>query len=970
MAADPLAPLNLADEITGPWRHAVFTTFGVDLGFFEQAVLPLIPRARARVVLADHDHLLGHQSVAVRDGIVRHWNHSYLASGIRHGHAAHTKLILLTTSDRGRLFVGSGNLGVSGWTSVGELFTRYDFTPEMTDDLDAFTAARAFLDQLSEDAALDHFTNAYLNEIWQATPWLPSSQSDGGPVRHNLHQSFIDQVASEVQRVNLGPVDRLVAMAPFHDPTAATIGALIDRFDPGRTTVILQRDHTSVDPNSLADLQRSRPSVEFVTASAAMHPHTYLHAKLLLLEGERSAVCLQGSPNLSAVALRKSGTEANLEMANLLTGAKGAFDHVFASLDLTAVDDPTHLGLGIHGFTAPDPGGTGQLRLLAVRWDGDRLHLVMQADLTWDVGDTLFIRVKNELVATGVDSADVDAKGAIILKVLPEIEIEIDGKLSGATPIDVVAHGDDSDIDLNDERLLSNPVFCVHQPALRHLLDARSSHSRMRDLGRIDLADDEHLGALLEALQGTMIIDTATLVAAAPPDRHIADPDDEDAVYVAYEDIDYERLRNDPALRQYLHAGPIESTAGLQPGLEPLGIQMALRSITDAFRNAVGLAEELGTVRRFSSDWSVIDDDEPDDEESPEESEIEEDDEHIDAERQWSDEARTRRIWHNFIGRCLKGIQSHRWHEFAGPWVLFGNYDIFSHILQRLDRQRWRDIGFLLQSQVDAHRFVWGEPPEKDNPAGVGGWLRSLSPEEHRRTVDGMVERHLPERLLNDLVVATLLTGPEADVGLPEDRRLELRASWRDLERAVLTHPDWTATLADTPEIFEHAMGLARSLAPPNPEFDIAGQVHLTDQQAADTLQQMASFSRRSEVVTELAAILKLQPHDVSITDERLGPVVLDRIAHQLTVTGDTPITADDAIRAVANWRQLERAVVYRIKAGRSFLLAEEGEPAIWRGAARTDQLQEVEIPEMDPPPWDSSLRLLKTFARSERVVA
>ena len=131
---------------------------GLISGSSNRQCLPLIPRARARLVLVDHDHLLGHQSVAVRDGIVRHWNHSYLAAGIRHRHAAHTKLILLTTSDRGRLLVGSGNLGVNGWTSVGELFTRYDFTPKNTDDLDAFQAAREFLDGLSEDAAVDHFT--------------------------------------------------------------------------------------------------------------------------------------------------------------------------------------------------------------------------------------------------------------------------------------------------------------------------------------------------------------------------------------------------------------------------------------------------------------------------------------------------------------------------------------------------------------------------------------------------------------------------------------------------------------------------------------------------------------------------------------------------------------------------------------------------------------------------------------------
>ncbi len=73
-------------------------------------------------------------------------------------------------------------------------------------------------------------------------------------------------------------------------------------------------------------------------------------------------------------------------------------------------------------------------------------------------------------------------------------------------------------------------------------------------------------------------------------------------------------------------------------------------------------------------------------------------------------------------------------------------------------------------------------------------------------------------------------------------------------------------------------MGLAQALTPPNPNPDIVGQAHLTEEHTIESLEQMASYSRRIEVVSELASILGVKPHDITITDERLGPVTLGRM--------------------------------------------------------------------------------------------
>ena len=612
MTSDLRPPINLADEIGGSWQHVVIATFGVDLGFFEQAVLPLLPRARARLVLADHSNLLAHQASAVRDGIVRHWNHSYLVAGVRHAHAAHAKLILLTTSDRGRLLVGSGNLGVTGWTSVGELFTRYDYTAEGPEQISAFQAAREFLDTLAKRNSIDPFAAAYLNEIWQGSPWLGEGSSSDASVRHNFYDSFVDQLAALSKR-SIGKVERLVAMAPFHDPGANTLSMLIERFRPGKATIVLQDGHTSADSNSLSRLRdkHQETEIEFLVASARDHPDTHLHAKMILVEGGGQAFCLQGSSNLSGVAMLKSGHNANIELANLLSGSEGAFDHVLAALELTVIDDPRDLQLGIREFTSLELGGSDQLLLLSVGWDGEHLHLEVLTDLDWSHDEPLFIRINNDLIPTQVVVAESNADGVTLITVLPQAEVE--QILSKAAAVALLPPGVEPGSVLRDESLLSNPVFCVHRPALRHLLEARSSYTRLRDLGPLDSAGDDELNALVEALQSAIVLDTQTLVAAAPPRPSIADLSDEDAIYLAYAEIDYERLREDPALRQYLHAGPSEYTASLQLGLEPLGIQMALRSITDAFRSIVDLSDSVGIAGHFDSDWTVIDQDVPDD---------------------------------------------------------------------------------------------------------------------------------------------------------------------------------------------------------------------------------------------------------------------------------------------------------------------------------------------------------------------
>ena len=104
----------------GQWDSVVVSTYGADLGFFEQDLLRQVERAKNRIIFADERQFDRWLQRPERRSRLRQVNRSYVLAPVRSPHAAHAKLILLLGEDRGRLAVGSGNLGFDGYASQGE----------------------------------------------------------------------------------------------------------------------------------------------------------------------------------------------------------------------------------------------------------------------------------------------------------------------------------------------------------------------------------------------------------------------------------------------------------------------------------------------------------------------------------------------------------------------------------------------------------------------------------------------------------------------------------------------------------------------------------------------------------------------------------------------------------------------------------------------------------------------------------
>jgi hypothetical protein len=961
MASGP-GRINLAEELRGPWDHAVITTFSIDLAFFERAILPMLSGTRGRLILTDGNHLLGFQAAAARDRLVRSLNRGYLAGAIATPAAAHAKVILLLAPDRGRLLVGSGNLGLRGWASVGELFTRYEYSEDDEGNLSAFSAARDMLDRLAAGHYLDDFSAVYLQDIWTQVPWLGGdAEHSGGPLRHSVSTPLLDQLLTEVTSAG-HPVQDLVLLAPFHDTRCAALEALLRELQPTSARLLVQPGQTSIDPMALGRVLKRYPNLSVHPFEVKGRGATeYVHAKMILATTTDAAFCFQGSANLSRVALMRALPEGNLEANNLLIGAPDQFDTVLKELKIgKAVKDPRNLELGLRAEPSPDPGGVPGLRLLEARWEGALLWMRVAGNRPAHASQEALVVVGTAPIVCRVLEWNEDASRPG--QSIGRLEVPADAVPLFDRAVSIWLYsGDQLPKHEVDETELSNPVFCINQPALTARLHGSTTANRVRELGWLSIAEDRELEDLIRALQGTMVFDQRTLIDARAPDQAIADEPDDSELLVAYSSIDYEALRSNPRLNQYMAAMTGSASKGLPVG--PSDIQLALRSITDAFNEIVGRARVGTRSVELNAEWArVAEGSEGSDDgfedasrgeivPSASEEELEADPTlEEESSRRWSEDARLRTHWRNFIRRFLRGMASKAWCDLVGPAVIGGNYLIFSHIMQRLHKQPWRDFGFLdflLGAQARAHGFVWSGGTANE------AWIDQLGETELGYILEAFRNQHLAVRLVVDLAAAGSLTRAE-EFDLWEEL-IEERKAFRDSGRAALSHPAWRRVADAEASFMQDATAIAADLAGAG-ELACWTEPPSSAQLIAD-MGELLDFSSDKEVVHAVGRELNMPPSRLELHAVTLGDARLGTVAEEIRGPADGGAVGEDAaVRAMAVWSRMSSSQTLRLAIGRSRLLLErDGGRMIWMSSLSADEVV-LPIPERAAMPWDGAL--------------
>lgn len=373
----------LASASEGPFRllhsleraeQVLLLTYTAGLDFFERRVLGTARELEAATaVIADAAMVYG-EPLTVRGSGVRYLDCRALCPG---GAAFHPKLIVACGAEGAAIAIGSGNLGVPGWHTNEELWTVIggdrDGGPETIAHLAGFLGDLA--------AGPVDLPDEGVEALRRSADLLASLPAEGpGPrLVSSLGGRIVDQLPE-------GPVDELVAYAPFHDRRLDGLTALVKRLQPRRLTVHVQ-PQTRVDGELLSEfLERHRGRLVWCA------PAPYRHAKLVewTVSGRRWA--LTGSPNLSTWALlRAVGEGGNLEL--------GVIDSIPASL---APEEAPPPGAGLAVLKPPErepaeadepsvlllsatlePGGTVALRLSSELGETARLQAFSVAEDTW-----------------------------------------------------------------------------------------------------------------------------------------------------------------------------------------------------------------------------------------------------------------------------------------------------------------------------------------------------------------------------------------------------------------------------------------------------------------------------------------------------------------------------------------------------------------------------------------------------------
>ena len=697
--------LNLPKALKGEFTSLLVGTYGADLLFAEKYILPSLSRSTSsRVILADRSQLMGSLGEAPE---IRGMNKNYLVAPVRSKKAHHPKFLLLSGPKQGRLFVGSGNLSISGLTGPGESFTSYDWSEKDPLDVDAFAAIRDLVSKMSGSGLIDEVATQLIDQQWRTAPWIPSTPSKTSPVIHNWDTPFIDQIDSVI---GARSIRKIVAAAPFYDRRSKAVADLLERFHPQRIELLVQDHKTTLNLKSLSRvIQTAETKTNLVNVSIPKpYSDLLIHSKFILFCLDKEDLLFQGSANLSEVALSLNGESANVEVGNLLSGVRGSFDSFVSELDQKPI-------INIANFSPAefDPGEINYETLAPIfdaTWQSPKLSLRIRGKING--GEVSFQAGGHDLLPVFYETHAIKSETELII----EFSAVDASHVEAAICINVLVAGYPKQF-----------VYPYHLNDLSRMSSSSARLDLLREVGSLDLEDKELLELLTE-LDRVLIVDGKSIWRLAHPNTEIdLDSDPISGNQIRYEDLNWEVLESHPMMRQYLRA----NSGNLQ--LSELGLVLA--SLVAKFRlEASGVtAEGINPNSEKGVDAETepeIEDEDYGDSDSDDNSTHHE----VSSEIYINASAHAQRALKSFIKRFLAGISDDEYIKYAGSSVIVSGYIIFNHICRNLRLLEKLDSTFLLNSQIQLWEFMWG------NSKGAG-YLSAL-PEDERNIAVQLLSDH------------------------------------------------------------------------------------------------------------------------------------------------------------------------------------------------------------------------------------
>lgn len=301
----------LPDIRERPYSEALFTTFNVDLGYFEGHVLGPVRAAGAAVTVIADASQYEPDPLAVHSA-----GRTYIVSVADLPTAFHPKVSVLVGEDRLLIAVGSGNLTTGGWLGNDETL----FVASGTRATGIPAIAGGVANWLGDLEGL-HISTAGRAGIARTRKGIEHlvSTSDVVETGHRLVTTSLGPILDQLPP---GPIDELFLHAPFHDRSGDALGALLRRYRPRRVSIAVQSGRTIIDPAALLAAANAQ-DIDITWHDAGV---AYRHGKLVEAQTRGDRWVLIGSANLTGAALlRPLGSGGNCEVGVVANVARSLY---------------------------------------------------------------------------------------------------------------------------------------------------------------------------------------------------------------------------------------------------------------------------------------------------------------------------------------------------------------------------------------------------------------------------------------------------------------------------------------------------------------------------------------------------------------------------------------------------------------------------------------------------------------------
>lgn len=349
----------------GGFSGAVFLTYTLNLGFFENIIGPSLERAGCSNVLIISDPDGYAEALEMGQKNVSYAGMRYVCAPItRKGNGVqHAKILFMAGPERGRLLVGSGNLTLYGYSQNLEVFSHYEFNskdPE-PEAYYALITVWNMIKKLGEEEKFSSTAKRQIDVISEHAEWLeePPFIIDNFSIWNNLEKPIWSQFTHwyERHKSDSPALKELHLFSPYYDQNVGMLQEVIEYLKPVKANLYLSKENTTLNgKNFNQQWQKSlpEPSLFDIRETNENQGQRLLHAKLIVGIEENGSWCIAGSANMTRAALAKSWEHGgNLEMVTFRwSNDPQAFDYFFDHpLTLHPLDLNNFEGAGVSDFS-------------------------------------------------------------------------------------------------------------------------------------------------------------------------------------------------------------------------------------------------------------------------------------------------------------------------------------------------------------------------------------------------------------------------------------------------------------------------------------------------------------------------------------------------------------------------------------------------------------------------------------------